>query len=225
MEFDKAIALPVAAQIALGSGYLAYLIAYAGLRERHTATDAVFRSAAFGLAATAVLTSLDPESLWVKIGAVAATVILGILWRSVGMAATRTIFRRTDISWTDDIPTAWLSVTATRTDARVSQIAVDMEDGRTLFCEDTRRFKDAPHGPCVFGLSGDVALYVTAELVDGKWTEHERVIDNVEGANLTYVPAAKIKRVELRFWTTATGKGAAAAAVEAKSGAAEAPEG
>ena len=224
MDPDKLLSMPVAIQIALGSGYLAYLIAYAGLRERHTATDAIFRSAAFGLAATAVLTTLDGRSIWVKLGAVAATIVVGIVWRWVVMEATRAAFRHTDISWTDDIPTAWLSVTATRTNAKVSQLAVDLEDGRTLLCEDTRRFRDAPHGPCVFGLSGDLALYVTAEMwADGCWVEHDRVLDDVEGANLTYVPAGKIKRVEMRLWTTATEKGAAAAAGPANSGAAEAP--
>lgn len=225
MDLDKALALPIAVQIALGSGYLAYLIAYAGLRERHTATDAVFRAIAFGLVATAVLTSFDATHLLTKIWAVLLTVLAGAGWRWIGMELTRKVLRRTDISWTDDIPTAWLSVTAVKTDARISQVAVDLDDGRTLVCEDTRRFADAPHGPCVFGLSGDLGIYVTAEMrANGEWFSHDDVLHDSQGSNMTYLPASKIKRVELRFWTSANGKAAEAAAAKALQAQAEEPE-
>jgi hypothetical protein len=225
MDLDKALALPIAVQIALGSGYLAYMIAYAGLREKHTATDAIFRAVAFGLVATAVLTSFDPARLPTKICAVLLTVLAGAGWRWIGMELTRKVLRRTDISWTDDIPTAWLSITAVKTDARISQIAVDLDDGRTVVCEDTRRFVGAPHGPCVFGLSGDLGIYVTAEMrANGEWFSHEHVLHDTQGANMTYLPASKIKRVELRFWTNANGKAAEAAAATALQAEAEVPE-
>ena len=47
--------VPIAIQIALAGGYLAYLVAYAGIRQHHTTADATFRSIVFGLAASAVL--------------------------------------------------------------------------------------------------------------------------------------------------------------------------
>ena len=114
-----------------------------------------------------------------------------------------------NISWTDDIPTAWLSITALRTDVRPSQLAIDLDCGRTLVCDDTRRFKDAPYGPCVFGLDGSVALYVTAEMrPDGTWIEKDDVEDQYDGPRLTYVPASSVKRVELRLWSRPTAKAA-----------------
>jgi hypothetical protein len=230
---DKPWELPLALQITLGGGYLAYLVAYAGLRERHTATDAIFRTIAFGLVASAILTWFDPKHYWVPIAAVIATVSTGAFWRWRGMDWSRAALRRSDISWTDDIPTAWLTVTATRTTEKLAQIAVDIEGGRTLMCDDTRRFADAPFGPCVFGLGGDVAMYVTAELrSDGTWLEHGEDLHTIQGANLTYLPASAIKRVELRYWTAAIEKAVAArvAAIEepvesAAIGAAPNPEG
>lgn len=223
---DKALlTLPLAIQIALGSGYLAYLIAYAGLREKHTSTDAVFRTIAFGLIATAVLTWLDANSRLIQLSAFGATVLAGAFWRFKGMDWTRRVLRKSDISWTDDVPTAWLTVTATRTSAAVAHIAVDLDDGRTVVCDDTRPFADAPYGPCVFGLAGDVALYVTAERrPDGEWFDHLDILHPTEGARLTYLPVGKIKRVELRFWTKANAL-AAAAEMEAEQAAAGAPEG
>lgn len=61
----------------------------------------------------------------------------------------------------------------------------------------------------MFGLSGDIAFYVTAELRgDGCWVEQSDTLHPTEGANLTYVPASSIKRVEVRFWTKVNGKAA-----------------
>ncbi|HEX8553182.1 MAG TPA: hypothetical protein VF695_00610 [Sphingomonas sp.] len=218
---DSLWTLPVALQIALGSGYLAYLVAYAGLRERHTSTEAIFRAIAFGMIATATLTWFDGRNVFVQVAAVAGTITGGAVWRFKGMDWARCLLRRTDISWTDDIPTAWLSVTAVRTEYRPSQIAVDLNDGRTVFCDDTRLFTQAPHGPCVFGLTGDIALYVTAELrEDGTWLEHDDVLHPTDGANLTYLPASSIKRVAVRYWTKANGTGAEAVTPVAQAAAA-----
>lgn len=221
---DQLWTLPVALQIALGSGYLAYLVAYAGLRERHTSTDAIFRSVAFGLVATALLTWLGAGLIMVQIFAVIATVAVGAFWRFCGMDLARRILRRTDISWTDDIPTAWLSVTAAKTDHRLAGLAVDLTDGRTVVCDDTRQYREAPHGPCVLGLSGDVALYVTAERREnGEWFSHEDVLHPTEGARLTYIPASAVKRVEFRLWGEANAR-AEAAEMETAQDAAGAPE-
>lgn len=194
--------LSIAVQVALGGGYVAYLIAYSGLRQHHSATDVIFRTLAFGLIASAVIAwtpVIDPVKLPL---AVAAAATIGASWRWKGMSLSKTVLRRSDVTWSDDIPTAWLSISATRTDCKISQVAVELKDGRILFCRDTRQFSDAPFGPCVLGLAGDIALYVTDELrVGGEWHEPKNVRDPSEGANLTYVPASEIGRVELRFWT------------------------
>jgi hypothetical protein len=209
---DKLFALPVAIQLALGSGYIAYLIAFAGIRGHHTTTDAFFGSLAFGMVTTLLFMFLPCSTIWKMVISVAVTILVGAAWRwRLGQWA-KAALRFSNVSWTDDIPSAWLSITAQRTDLPVSQIAVDIDDGRTVVCDDTRSYKDAPHGPCVLGLDGSVALYVTSEWKeDTGWTDATDV-RNIDGSRITFVPANRIRRIELRFWEKTSGKGAQAAA-------------
>jgi hypothetical protein len=227
----EVLTLPFAVQVALGSGYLAYLLAYSGIRQHHNATDVLFRTLAFGLAASVII-YFAPHS-WVAIAvAFAAPLLLAALWRWRGITATKSVLRNTEISWSDDIPTAWLSIVAETARARPAQIAVDLDNGRTLTCDDTRLFADAPHGPCLFGLDGSIGMYVTAERREnGEWVEHTDVRNPVDGDRLTYIPAASVRRVEIRLWTKANEKASKAveqlpaAVVEPEAeGAARSPE-
>jgi hypothetical protein len=198
--------VPVAIQIALAAGYLAYLVAYAGIRQHHTAADATFKSIIFSTATSAVLLWKPFVPYVNEAVAVLAALACGLVWRSVGIKASQSVLRSTGISWADDVPNAWLTITALRTDLRPSQIAVDIEGGRTLCCDDTTVFADAPYGPCVYGLDGSIAFYVTAERrPDGRWTEHTD-IRTTQGDRLTYVPASAIKRVEIRNWRKPSGR-------------------
>jgi hypothetical protein len=206
---EKLLNLPLYIQISLGSGYLAYLVAYSGIRQHHTPSEVAFRSIAFGMAATAIMLwapeapdflSAWKHPFWRPATAVMSTVAIGAFWRWRGMRWSRLTLRKLNVSWTDDIPTAWLSITATETDARPTQIAVDLDNGRTLLCENTREFLGAPFSPCVYGLDGSIAMYVTAEKrPDGEWIDHKDVRHSLDGDRLTYIPASAIKRVELRL--------------------------
>lgn len=210
------IKLSFAVQLAIGGGYLAYLIAYAGIRQHHTAADAVLKSFAFGVPASAIMTYGYQSTVLTPLVAFAVTIVAGICWRGFGMRGWGALMRKARISWADDIPTAWLSVTATRTDFSPSQIAVEMTDGRLLLCEDTRLFGDAHEGPVTFGLVGDIALYVTAEQrPDGTWDEKTDV-RHADGDLMTYIPASQIKRVEMRYFSE---KAARAAEKVAQAGA------
>lgn len=196
--------LPFAIQVSLGSGYAAYLLAFSGLRQHHTATDVIFRTIAFGLVASLTI-SITKESGLSEFSsaliAFAITVISGALWRTVISQFVRYCLRRFLIAWSDDLPSAWLSITAERTDLRPSQIVVELSDGRLLMCDDTRLYKAAPFECGVFGLDGSVAMYVTSEKPpSGEWFNHEQVLHRHEGANITYIPAANIRRVEIRQW-------------------------
>lgn len=213
---EKLFSLPLQVQIALGGGYLAYLIAYAGIHQHHTASEVFFRSIAFGMVATAILL-WSPEApdwlagwkhpLWRPVIAIVSTIFVGGFWRWRGMRWSRNLLRSINVSWTDDIPTAWLSITATDTDTCPSQIAVELLNGRLLWCDDTRKFGDAPFGPCVFGLDGSIAMYVTSERrPDGSWLDHCNIRHAIDGDQLTYIPAAQIQRIDLRLWTKPTGK-------------------
>jgi len=192
--------LPVQIQVALGSGYAAYMTAHAGIRAHHSATEIAMRSLAYGLIATAVLALMPPGHNVVVGGMVAflITVFAAMFWRRVGCRIWRELLRRAGVSWSDDNPSAWMSFSES-TDNYVSQIAVQLDDGTWLRCDDTTKFRDAPFGPCVLGSSGDVALYLTHEeppSVEAK--ELKTVIDPYYGARLTYIPAARIRRLTLR---------------------------
>lgn len=211
---EKLLSLPFYIQLALGSGYLAYLVAYAGIRQHHTPSEVAFRSIAFGMAATAVML-WAPEapstfnslkhSLWRPTTALIVTVAVGALWRWRGMRWSSAALRELNVSWTDDIPTAWLSITATETDVSPTQIIVDLDNGRTLMCEDTRPFDKAPFAPCVYGLDGSIAFYVTAERpAGGEWIELTDTRHAGDGDMLTYLPASSIKRIQLRLTPTST---------------------
>src|SRR3546814_2103205 len=52
---EKLLSLPWQIQVALGAGYLAYLVAYSGIRDHHKGIDVPFRAIAFGLVATLLL--------------------------------------------------------------------------------------------------------------------------------------------------------------------------
>lgn len=207
------INLSVAVQVSIVSGYLAYLIAYTGIRQHHTAADTVLKSFAFGLFATAIMKWGYQQPIFTPIVGLALSLVAGICWRWFGMKAWQSIVRNSGVSWSDDIPSAWLSITATDTKYRPSQVVVDIEGGRILMCDDTRPYANAPHGPCVFGADGGVALYVTSEYRDGEWITQDDVSHATQGDKITYIPASAVKRVEIRYWTEANGK-ASQAAVE-----------
>lgn len=197
---EKLLALPWQIQIAIGSGYAAYLIAYAGIRDHHKATDITFRSIAFGMVATLIILITDGSPKWIGLPlAFAFTVFAGAVWRRFGIALTRKAMRDTDVSWSDDTPSAWATVTVCNAKHFVSQISVQLEDGTWLRCIDTRPFTEKPFGPMTIGVNGDVALYVThEESPDGSQTEVVDVIMDYWGARITYVPASKIRRVAIR---------------------------
>ena len=188
-------------QVALGSGYAAYMIAYTGIRSHHQTIDTTFRTIAFGLVATAVLLSVS-AAMWKPAtiaAAFLATVTSGILWRRWGMTGWSNLLRYLDLTWSDDTPSAWAKFSQDQ-DHYVTQLTVVTTDGRVLVCDDTRPFERSPQGPCVLGTSGDLTMYVTHSKAVGEANLVESDSPDLEGwgARLTYVPAGKIERLEIR---------------------------
>lgn len=214
-------------QLAIASGYLAYVISYAGIRQHHTTADTVLKSAAFGLPAMAIMSRGYQHPFWTPAVSVAVALAIGVAWRLYGATAWQSVVRRSGVSWADDIPTAWLGITATKTTSMLSQISVELTDGRVLLCEDTAKYIDAHEGPCLLGLNGDVGLYVDAEMrPDGTWKEKNDTRHATFGDLMTYVPVAEIKRVEMRYITAKAEKAALKAAAKAKAAGGEpSPEG
>ncbi len=193
----KWLIAPWQVQVALGSGYAAYMAAYTGVRSHHQAVDTTFRAIAFGLIATAVLMIVPASRPVLSItSAFATAVTVGLLWRRFGMAAWEWALRKLDISWGDDTPTAWMRTIA---DQRhyITQVSILTTDDRWLRCDDARLFADAPGGPCTLGTTGDVLLYLThIKDADG---EREFTASNPHyGFQAAYVPAAQIKQLNIR---------------------------
>lgn len=128
-----------------------------------------------------------------------ACCIVGLIWRKQGRKWLKRLIRYFDISWSDDDPSALASLLAD-SDNQLSQIAVLLDDGTWLMCDDTNAFRESSFGPCILGSTGDIALYVT-ELTrpDGEKCEQDEVLNRDCGDLITYVPASKIKYVTMRY--------------------------
>lgn len=197
---EKLLTLPWQIQLALGAGYAAYAVAYSGIREHHKPVDTTFRSLAFGLLAVGALYLL-PHNRPVFSGALAFSIAVagGVIWCVFGIVGVRAAMRLSNVSWADDTPSAWARLQG---DSRnvLTQISALLDDETWVRCDNAYSFKNAPHGPCILGTNGDLALYVThVELKDG--TEQEAPATHVDGwgDQLTYIPAAKIRQVVIRY--------------------------
>jgi hypothetical protein len=187
-------------QVALGSGYTAYMIAYTGIRTHHKTIETTFRALAFGLVATsAMLTTPTDRKALTIVMAFGATVIAGLIWRRLGMRAWAWLLRILDISWADDTPSAWIRLNHDQT-CHITQISVLTTDGTVHKCDDAERCGQFPMGPCIFGTNGDVLMYVTHRKKPGDETDIPTVglEDAHWGARATYLPAEKIERIDIR---------------------------
>jgi len=199
---EKMLSLPWQIQVALGCGYAAYALSYAGIREHHKATDITFKSIAFGLVAIVLLLATASwHPVWAVIDAVVGCLVAGFLWRRFGLAWLKDAMKASDASWADDVPTAWATITVCNSTHPVSQIAVEMEDGRVLQCLDASKFADKPHGPFTIGVNGDVAMYVTNTRSSAGSQDVTDVVVPYWGSEITYIPANRIRSVMLRHYT------------------------
>ena len=208
---EKLLALPWQVQVALASGYTAYMASYLGIREHHKSVDVIFRALAFGLIAVGILQLSPPcHPVSAIIAAFLTTLSAGLLWRKYGRDFYRKFLREFDVSWADDTPSAWARM---QEDSHypISQISVLTDDDTWLFCEDASRYSGEPYGPCILGTNGDIIMYVDkSENKDGQVNTVEGVIDPGWGALASYIPASKIKQVSIRRIRDAIGLSAGA---------------
>ena len=191
--------LPWQIQAALASGYAGYAIAYTGIRDGHKTIDVAFITLVFSLIATGMIVVLSEYGVLASAsGALVAASMAGVAWRRWGRSIARRLLRRTDVAWSDDDPSALASL-SDNTRYHVTQIAVLVDDGRWLRCDNTAAFVHAPYGPCLIGPSGDVALYPThIQTSDGSLTELRSVNDSHFGDRIAYVPAHRIRQINIR---------------------------
>jgi len=194
------LALSWKAQVALASGYAAYILAYRGIRAHHSTQDTVFLALVFSLVASAQLWLTKAYSPILS-GATAflLSVAVGMLWRRRGMELLSAILRRPNTTWSDDTPSAWARLQENRR-FPVSQISVLLKDGTWLNCEETSRFNDAPYAPCVLGTSGDILMYLTSVTPKGGDDKPQpSTRDRTFGDRLTYIPSSEVARVNIRM--------------------------
>lgn len=206
--------LPWEIQITLASGYLGYVLGYAGIRDRHNRTDMVMTILVFGLIGyTAYLVVVSPGFTALSgiagniaggVAALVASSAAGALWSWRGRKWSLSLLRKISVSGHDDAPNAWRSMLERTNEFEgISQISVRTESGVTYICDDTRRFEDAPFGTCLMGPDGSIGLYVTKWTDDkGEETKNETVLDPEWGAEMTFIPACRISGIDLRMSTS-----------------------
>ncbi|MFI8667133.1 hypothetical protein ACIGGE_11915 [Qipengyuania sp. NPDC077410] len=195
-------ALPWQLQLVLASGYCAYLVAFVGLKHTHKAADTIFGTLAFGLVALALLGLIPATVHWLLTGAIAfgASVIAAVLWRWMIRQRLRDLFRNSGYSTADNTPSAWDRLLEGGYKG-ATQLTVELEDGRYLYCSDAERAGKHPFGPFILGTSGDVLLYVdSSKNADGKELDHTAAAFAGEWGNLlTYVPSSSIRKLSIRI--------------------------
>ena len=195
------ITLPAFTQIALASGYVAYRIGYQGIATHQRPIEIIFGTLAFSLIASGALNLLGLCSANLVVNgsvAFAITVAAGGVWRKWGGEWVIAFIRKWDVSWANDRPSA-LGAIIHNNKFPVSQIAVELDDGTWLRCDDTSRFSEAPFGPCLLGADGSVGLYLTHEDRPGENSrELMTTADEHYGHRITYIQANKIRRLSIR---------------------------
>jgi hypothetical protein len=194
--------LPWATLLTLACGYASYFIANVGVREHHKAIDVTFSTILFGFFSVFLYTFLrrdySIDILTASASAFLFAILLGGLWSRYGRAYLEAGLRKSGVSYSDDLPSAWIAMFGLG--AKATQLTVKLKDGSWLKCDDLSRYAALPNGPCVLGGKGDLLMYVTH--IQGAGAEDfESCSDTVAeqwGAEITYIPAGEIVRLDLR---------------------------
>lgn len=142
----------------LGAGYLGYHIAYVGQDQKHKATNIIFLTLTFGFIAKLTMSMLNAvianQHLKVIMGIIAS------LWRKYISQWAKKVLRYSGVSYSDGQTTAWDSL-CINTEYKPTQLIVRKTDGLHVKCDNLWSFRDLPHGPCLFGEDGSIAMYIT----------------------------------------------------------------
>jgi hypothetical protein len=206
--------LTLEVQVALASGYAAYAISYTGLRDRQRPIDIAFISLVFSVPATVTYSFFASNGYLISIpAAFLAAIVAGIVWRKFVRPFVFPILRWFNVTWSNDDPSA-LATLSGDSKFGVTQIAVLLDDGTWLRCDNVLAFENAPFSPYVLGPNGDVALYLTHEESSAGVKALTSTRDSYYGDRITYIPAARIKRITIRHGSKASHLSTAAVVAE-----------
>lgn len=191
--------LSLSIQVALASGYLAYITAYAGLRRGHATQDAIFISLVFSVIALLCFELIPIQQTYLKAAtASAAALATGIVWRKIGRPFWLWVMQKTRVHREDGVHAPWDVLV--QTDRKVGQLSVHLKNGRVLYLHDRRAFLGCPWEGLYLGGDGSLIMAVESEeLPDGTEEIREAVHDDAWGTRLTYIPASEIARVNIRI--------------------------
>lgn len=200
-DLQTVLNLPLETIAVLAAGYLGYRAAFAGNDHQMQTADIVFSSLVFALVAKVAiwLASLWLPMMLAAVIAVPAAVLAALIWRRWGYGAWRKVGRRVGLVTADRHQTVMQTVVATE-GMRPSQMSVRLNNGEALMCDVLANFNDKPHGPCLWGPDGSVAMYVTSRRKAGsdEW-EDINPTDEAWGSVLTILPADQVEEINIRY--------------------------
>jgi len=225
---EKLLQLPFEIQAVLAIGYVAYRLATTGLDKHHRTGDFVFQVLVYGALAKAVqeLVASWLVGYWLSFG-VALPVTLGVAacWRAFGNRLAVAALRKLRVTRENYSPSTWASLLDDRYPWRY--VSVLLDDGTWLDSNIDALPPALPHDPLDVDTDGNIALYVTRRTdADGTVNDFdsEGVIDAHGRANLTYVPAASIKRITVSLGARQATAPTSSAEAEAEAKPAEIPD-
>jgi hypothetical protein len=196
------LTLPWPTFLTIISGYVAYHIANIGRREHHKTGDIVVSTVVFGFFAAFAYNFcrivFEISLVWSSVVTFALAILLGAGWATFGRRIFEGLLRKSNVTHSDDLPSAWIALASTRRPA--TQLTVKLKDGSWLMCDNLKRFATSPNGPCVLGAKGDILMYVThtqSEIGVSFFSAPDPLNDQW-GHEITYIPADQIARVDLR---------------------------
>lgn len=196
------VRLPWSTLLTLACGYAAYYVANVGVRDHHKSIDVIFSTLVFGFFsyfAYAIFTLVfDVSIAWASALTFVVAIVYGSLWSRLGRPFLETAFRRSKVAYSDDLPSAWSALSRSRKVG--TQLTIKLKDGSWVKCDNLHTFAALPDGPCTLGMKGDVLIYVTHTQAPDKdeFTAVDGTVDPDWGAEITYLPADQIVRVDLR---------------------------
>jgi hypothetical protein len=141
------------------------------------------------------------------------TVLAAAFWRKWGCVWWQALLRKWNISHSDNTASA-LGGLRLRTNAELTGVAVLLNDGSWLTCDDTSVFTKCVYPPFTVGENGDVLMYISSKTdSSGAETALSSTLSEDFGDRLTYIPVDRIARINMRFRKgfTRPSKGAASA--------------
>jgi hypothetical protein len=189
-------------QIAIPSGYLAYLLARCGLSHNDKPITIFFLSSVFALASVAAFTVGSSDS-WLAITlAIITPLICGFLWRAFVHKKIMELLRKFNVANSTEFNLVWDDITQ-NTNVGFTQVTVYLKRGPVLSCSYIYDFDDAPLKLFRTDKNGNIALYITDEKESPSDTFAKTKSNPIEDNNgspfyyrLTYIPKEEIERIE-----------------------------